>query len=98
LGVKPEDTAGVGPAAKEGMPLYRSLTYMLLGLRPEIYAQIHTALNVMACLELRRVAVRVCIRIKLVHVVDDECTIASSLEPSIDLVVARHDGFVLWSG
>jgi hypothetical protein len=51
----------------------------------------------MACLELRRVAIRVPIRIELVHIVDNTCAIAGSLEPGIDLIVARH-GFLLWSG
>jgi hypothetical protein len=35
-------------------------------------------------------------RIEPVHVVD-ESAMAGSREPGIDLVVARHDGFVLWS-
>jgi hypothetical protein len=50
----------------------------------------------MACLELRRVPARVRIRIKLVHVVDDEVALVDSLEPSINLVGARHGGFLLW--
>jgi hypothetical protein len=49
----------------------------------------------MACLELRRVAAKVRIRIELVHVINDECGIAGSSESGIDLVVARHGGFPL---
>jgi hypothetical protein len=45
----------------------------------------------MARLELQRFAVRV-------RVIEDVSVIAGSLEHGIDLVVARHDGFVLWSG
>lgn len=51
----------------------------------------------MACFELRRVAIRVCIRLELVHVVDERSPIAGSLEPGIDLVVARYGGFPLSS-
>jgi hypothetical protein len=42
----------------------------------------------MACFEMRRVAVRVRMRIKLVHVVNNKSAVAGSLGPSIDLVVA----------
>jgi hypothetical protein len=34
----------------------------------------------------------------MVHVVDNESPVAGSLEPSIDLVVARHGDFPLCSG
>jgi hypothetical protein len=51
----------------------------------------------MARFELRRVVVRVRMGIELVHVVDNESAVAGSLEPSIDLVVARHGGFPLRS-
>jgi hypothetical protein len=51
----------------------------------------------MARFELRRVAVRVRMRIEMVHVVDNESPVAGSLEPSINLVVARHGGFPLCS-
>jgi hypothetical protein len=51
----------------------------------------------MICLELRRVAIRVPIRIELVHIVNDGSTIASSSEPGIDQVVARHRSFPLGS-
>jgi hypothetical protein len=47
----------------------------------------------MAYLELRRVTISVHTRIELVHVVDDEWAIAGSLEPGIDLVVAKYSSF-----
>jgi hypothetical protein len=50
-----------------------------------------------ARVELRRVAVRVRMRIEMVHAVNNETTVAGSLEPSINLVVARHGGFLLCS-
>lgn len=36
-------------------------------------------------------------RTEMVHVVDNESAVASNLEPSIDLVIARHSGFPLCS-
>jgi hypothetical protein len=39
--------------------------------------------DMVACLKLRRVVVRVRIRIEVVHVVDDESTMAGSREPDM---------------
>jgi hypothetical protein len=51
----------------------------------------------MACLELRRVAIKIPIRIELVYIVNDESTIVGSSEPGIDPVVAKHRSFPLGS-
>ena len=49
----------------------------------------------MACLELRGVAIGICKRVELVHVVDDKGAVAGSLEGRMDLVFAKDGGLPL---
>jgi hypothetical protein len=51
----------------------------------------------MAGVEEQRLTVIVHMRIKIVYIVDDERVIVGRLEHGIDLVVARHCGFLLCS-
>lgn len=49
----------------------------------------------MTCLELRGVAIGVCKRVEVVHIVDDKGTIAGGLEGRMDLVFAKDGGLPL---
>jgi hypothetical protein len=63
-------------------------------MKPKVESDYRGSEEDTACLEPRRVAVRVRMQIETVHVGDHESADAGSLKPSIDIFPARHDGFL----